>query len=125
MKKQPDKYYKCIKLPLKSIIRHKYYQQQILINVNKASKIYNNALQIIKLYYLDEVKKQNYLIIDENLALAALKVVCIENNIEQKAEIQIHYNKMSKLYNLSCSLVCSILAHPEGFKKYPYPHSTL
>jgi len=57
MKQKPDKYYKCIKLPLKSIIRHKYDHKIILDNVNKVTKIYTNALQIIKLYYLDEVKK--------------------------------------------------------------------
>jgi transposase len=98
MKKEPDKYYKCIKVPLKSIIRHKYDQNIILENVNKATKIYNNALQIIKLYYLCEAKEGNHIIIDLNLALAALKVVCIENNKEQKDEIKVHYDKMLKLY---------------------------
>jgi hypothetical protein len=66
--------------------------------LNKITKIYNDALQIIKLYYLKEAKNGNYIIIDINVALAALKVVCIENGIEQKENIQIHYDKMLKLY---------------------------
>jgi hypothetical protein len=99
MKREPDKYYKCIKIPLKSIIKHKYDHKIILENVNKITKININALQLIKLYYLDQVKLNNYLTIDENLILASLKAVCIPNNIEQKQEIQVHYNKMIKLYN--------------------------
>jgi hypothetical protein len=99
MNKEPDKYYKCIKVALKSILRKKYYQKGILINVNKITKIYTNALQIIKLYYLNEVQiNNNHLMIDENLILAALKVVCIDNGIKQKESIQIHVDKMRILY---------------------------
>ena len=46
MKREPDKYYKCIKIPLKHIIRRKYDQKIILENVSKATKIIINALQL-------------------------------------------------------------------------------
>lgn len=102
MNDPPGHYYKTVKIPLKSIIRHQYEHNIILENVNKVTKIYTNTLQFIKLYYLDELKKTDkFLTIDENLVLAALKVICdaSKNEKEQKEEIQNHYNKMKILYD--------------------------
>ena len=99
MNREPDKYYKCIKIPLNHIIRRKYDQKIILDNVSKATKIIINALQLIKLYYLQQAKDyNNYLVIDVNLVLAVLKAVCIDNEREQKPEIQVHYDKLKILY---------------------------
>lgn len=106
MNREPDKYYKCIKIPLNHIIRHKYDQKIIVDNVNKANKIIINALQLIKLYYLQQAKDyNNYLVIDENLVLAVLKAVCIDNGRIQKPEIQEHYDKLKILYKSTyCNL---------------------
>ena len=49
MKQEPDKYYKCVKLPLKSIIRDQNSIIPIANAVNKGSKIVTYALQFIKL----------------------------------------------------------------------------
>jgi hypothetical protein len=54
MNKEPDKYYKCIVVPLKMIIKHNYDHQIILENVIKCNKIIIYALKFIKLYCLHQ-----------------------------------------------------------------------
>ena len=39
MNKEPDKYYKCVKVPLKSVIRFDSDIEKIMNSVNKGSKI--------------------------------------------------------------------------------------
>lgn len=92
--------YKCVKVPLKSVIRHQYEHKIILENVNKITKIYINTLQFIKLFYLYRYENfGEYQNIDINFVLSALKTVCLPNNIEQKDEIQKNYVIMREFYD--------------------------
>jgi hypothetical protein len=80
MKKEPDKeFYKCIKVPLKTIIKHDIVNQKINNIVIKANKIIIHALQFIKLYSLRYYKNNKILpTIDEEFINCVLKTMCNE-----------------------------------------------
>jgi len=97
-KKEPDKYYKCIKIPLKSIIRRNSDIIPITNAVNKGSKIVTYALQFIKLYSLKYYKKYNELPkIDSNFIRCSLRVVCKNSGKSTKDNELL--NKMKNFYS--------------------------
>jgi hypothetical protein len=105
--KPPDDYFKCVKVPLKHVIKHPD------INIPKiqetaiiANKIIIHTLQFMKLYLLNYYNKNNKLpIIDKTFINTCIKVQCEENkggrpasNIVQKLkdELNAFYNKEYK-----------------------------
>ena len=98
MKHEPDKYYKCVKLPLKSIIRRDSDIIHITNAVNKGSKIVTYALQFIKLYSLKYYEKYNELPnINTNFIRCSLRVVCKSSGKSIKDDELL--NKMKKFYS--------------------------
>ena len=106
--KPPDEFFKCVKVPLKHIIKHP------IINIPKiqetaiiANKIVIHTLQFMKLYLLDYyVKHCDLPTIDNTFINTCIKVQCYENkggrpasNKVQKLkdELTIFYNKEYKL----------------------------
>ena len=84
-KEPPDKindFYKCVKVPLKHVIKN-YNINQPKINdlVIKSHKIVYHALQFIKLYLIDYYNKHSTLPkIDKEFINTCLKVVCVEKS---------------------------------------------
>jgi hypothetical protein len=79
--KPPDGFFKCVKVPIKHIIKHPE------INIPKitetaiiANKIVIHTLQFMKLYLLDYYNKNNKLpVIDKTFINTCIKVQCEEN----------------------------------------------
>ena len=82
MKKKPDKdFFKCVKVPLKYVIKHQSAQQVIDETVIKANKIVINTLQFIKLYCIEQYKKSKTLPgITEEFINACMKTLCVSAN---------------------------------------------
>lgn len=88
MKKPPDErqpslisesYFKCVKIPLKYIIKNETSLETINETVIKANKIVINTLQFIKLYCLEQYKKIGTLpTINEEFINSVMKTVCIQ-----------------------------------------------
>jgi len=105
--KPPDDYFKCVKVPLKHVLKHSD------INIPKiqdtaiiANKIVIHTLQFMKLYLLDYYNKNNELpVIDKTFINTCIKVQCEENKggrpasnkVQQlKDELNAFYNKEYK-----------------------------
>ena len=105
--KQPDDFYKCVKVPLKHVLKHSE------INIPKiqetaiiANKIVIHTLQFMKLYLLDYYNKNGKLqIIDKTFINTCIKIQCDETKggrpasekVQQlKDEMNIFYNKEYK-----------------------------
>ena len=106
--KPPDDFYKCVKVPLKHVLKHPE------INIPKiqetaiiANKIVIHTLQFMKLYLLDYYNKNGKLpIIDKTFINTCIKIQCDETKggrpasekVQQlKDELNIFYNKEYKL----------------------------
>lgn len=92
--KQPDDYFKCVKVPLKHIIKHpdinipKIQETAIMVN-----KIVIHTLQFMKLYLLDYYDKHSDLpVIDKTFINTCIKIQCEENKGGRPAS-----NKVQKL----------------------------
>jgi hypothetical protein len=109
-KEKPPDYFKCIKVPLKYVVKHDTTIETINETVIKANKIVINTLQFIKLYCLKQYHKTKTLpIINEKFISTVMKTLCVEptkgkpgkDTQELKAPLIKFYDKVfSKL--LSC-----------------------
>lgn len=98
MNKEPDKYYKCVKIPLKSIIRFNSDIEKIMVSVNRGSKIVSYALQFIKLYCLDYYNKNKELPkINTEFIKCSLRVVCKDSGKKTKDSDLL--DKFKEFYN--------------------------
>lgn len=85
----PDKelnYYKCVKLPLKHVLKD-YADNWEKINnaVIMCDKIVTNTLLFMKLYLLDQFEKTKTIpVIDDFFAYSCLKTMCIKNTQKGK-----------------------------------------
>ncbi len=101
--KPPDNYLKCIKVPLKHVLKH---QNVNLIKINetviKAHKIVIHTLQFMKLYLLDHYNKKKILPkIDKVFINCCMKILCNENagGRPPKEEIVKLKKKLTTFYN--------------------------
>jgi hypothetical protein len=106
--KPPDKgYFKCVKVPLKHVIKHPDINLQKIGNtVIKAHKIVIHTLQFMKLYLLDYYNTNNNLPkIDKVFINCCMKILCNENATgrppskdikELKDKLTIFYNQHYK-----------------------------
>ena len=92
---KPSKdFYKCVKVPLKHVLKH---QDINLIKINntvvKAHKIVTHTLQFMKLYLLDHYNNKKELpIIDKTFINCCMKILCNENEAGRPPK-----NKIKKL----------------------------
>jgi hypothetical protein len=79
--KPPDDYFKCIKIPLKHVIKNPEINiHKIQETVIMANKIIIHTLQFLKLYLLDYYNKNNKLpIIDKTFVNTCIKIQCEKN----------------------------------------------
>ena len=79
--KPPDDYFKCIKVPLKHVIKHSDINiPKIQESAIMANKIVIHTLQYMKLYLLNYYNKHNELpAIDKTFINTCIKVQCYEN----------------------------------------------
>ena len=103
-KKPPDKnsYYKCIKVPLKSIAKYDNVIEKINKIVIKANKIVIYTLQYIKLYSLYKFENDDVLPqISEKFINTVMKTLCKEtaSGRPPSKETQILKNELKELYN--------------------------
>jgi len=104
--KPPDKptdYFKCIKIPLKHILKNPDINlPKITDAVIKCNKIVINTLMFVKLYLLDYFEKYNKLPeIDKVFVNSCMKILCNENASGRppKKEIKELKDKLSAFYN--------------------------
>ena len=92
--KPPDNYFKCVKVPLKHVIKHPDINiPKIQKTAIMANKIVIHTLQFMKLYLLDYYNKHNKLpVIDKTFINTCIKVQCYENKGGRPAS-----NKVQKL----------------------------
>ena len=90
----PDEFFKCVKVPLKHIIKHPNINiPKIQDTTIMANKIVIHTLQFMKLYFLDYYNKNNELpVIDKTFINTCIKVQCEENKGGRPAS-----NKVQKL----------------------------
>ena len=105
-KKPPDKhldYFKCIKVPLKHIVKHPEINiPKITSAVVRCNKIVINTLMFMKLYLLDYFEKKNVLpVIDRLFVNSCMKIMCKEtiNGRPPKKEVRELKDKLSAFYN--------------------------
>lgn len=102
-KKPPDRdYFKCVKVPLKSITKHDTVIETINKTAIKGSKITLYGLQFIKLYFIDYYAKNNLLPdMTEEFINTSLKIICKESNAGRppSKDIQELRNKLKKFYD--------------------------
>ena len=79
--KQPDEFFKCVKLPLKHVIKYTDINiPKIQETAIMANKIVIHTLQFMKLYLLNYYNKHNKLpVIDKTFINTCFKVQCEEN----------------------------------------------
>ena len=101
--KLPDDYFKCIKVPLKHVIKHpdintpKIQETAIIAN-----KIVIHTLQFMKLYLLDYYDKHSNLpVIDKTFINTCIKVQCEENKGGRPAskKVQKLKDELNAFYN--------------------------
>ena len=105
-KKPPDKhldYFKCIKVPLKHIVKHPEINiPKITSAVVRCNKIVINTLMFMKLYLLDYFEKNNSLpTIDRLFVNSCMKIMCKEaiNGRPPKKEVRELKDKLLAFYN--------------------------
>jgi hypothetical protein len=92
--KPPDEFFKCVKVPLKHVIKHPDINiPKIQDTAIMANKIVIHTLQFMKLYLLNYYNKHNKLpVIDKTFINTCIKVQCEENKGGRPAS-----NKVQKL----------------------------
>ena len=103
-KEPPDKeYYKCVKVPLKHVIKHPQINIPKITDATiKANKIVIHTLQFMKLYLLDYYNTNNKLPkIDKEFINSCMKIQCNENSNGRppKKDIKDLKEKLSEFYN--------------------------
>lgn len=105
-KKPPDKhldYFKCIKVPLKHIVKHPEINiPKITSAVVRCNKIVINTLMFMKLYLLDYFEKKNVLpVIDRLFVNSCMKIMCKEtiNGRPPKKEVRELKEQLTAFYN--------------------------
>jgi hypothetical protein len=104
--KPPDKptdYFKCVKIPLKHVLKHPDINLPKITNaVIKCNKIVINTLMFIKLYLLDYFEKNNKLPeIDKVFVNSCMKILCNESASGRppKKEVKELKDKLTAFYN--------------------------
>jgi hypothetical protein len=104
--KPPDKpldYFKCIKVPLKHILKNPDINTSKITNaVIKCNKIIINTLMFMKLYLLDHFENNNKLVeIDKIFVNSCMKILCNESvsGRPPKKEIKELKDKLTTFYN--------------------------
>jgi hypothetical protein len=109
-KKPPDlPFYKCIKCPIKNIIKDDNALYRIKDAVIKTNKIIISTYQFMKLYCLHELKvTQSLPIIDKNFVNKCIMVVSNGDNRGPplKCENKILFEKLSKFYDKEFKQLC-------------------
>lgn len=105
--KPPEDFFKCVKVPIKHILKHPDINlAKINDTVMKAHKIVIHTMQFMKLYLLDHYNKKKILpVIDGEFVNTCMKVMCKENNggrppkktiAKLKKRLTTFYNKQYK-----------------------------
>jgi len=81
IKKPPDDFFKCVKVPIKHVLKHFNINSPKITNtVVKCNKIVIHCLQFMKLYLLDYYEKNSKLpIIDKTFINSCMKILCNKN----------------------------------------------
>ena len=114
-KKPPDKnYFKCIKVPLKSITKHDTVIEAINKTAIKGSKITMYGLQFIKLYFINYYEKNKTLPkMTDDFINTSLKILCKESNAgrppskdvqELRNKLKLFYDSDFKMLNIDTNL---------------------
>lgn len=102
-KKKPPDYFKCVKIPIKHVLKNPDTNSPKITNgVIKSNKIIIHTLLFMKLYLLNYYEKNNKLpIIDKVFVNSCMKILCNENanGRPPKKEVKELKDTLTKFYN--------------------------